>query len=109
MWRSGLWSRRSFGRPAKISATAVGCPEKTINYMTKLQLYRELESILEIPAQSIRGDEALADFDQWDSLATMGLMTMADEKLGVPLPPAAIAACRSVEDLARLLEPHLEK
>ncbi|MGA2865738.1 MAG: phosphopantetheine-binding protein [Verrucomicrobiota bacterium] len=70
--------------------------------MTKSEFYSELESLLEQEPGSIQGTESLADLGGWDSMAVLSFIAFADSKLGEAVAPAALAACRSVQDLVNL-------
>jgi acyl carrier protein len=71
--------------------------------MTKQEFLRELEDVLEADAESIKGDETLADLGSWDSLAVMSFIAMVDENYGVTLAASKLAAAKSVGDLIALL------
>ena len=62
--------------------------------MTLPEFFSEFETTASLPPGPVRGQERLDSFERWDSFA--------DEKLGVQLEPAQIAACRQVSDLAVL-------
>ena len=51
----------------------------------------------------------LDSFERWDSFAVVEFMSMADEKLGVQLEPAQIAACCQVSDLAETFSVYVEE
>ncbi len=66
--------------------------------------YLAIDELLEIPSGSINSATQLAELEAWDSLAVISFIAMADKRYGVSLPAKAIAACRSVDDLAALVE-----
>ena len=70
--------------------------------MTTAEFYRELEEVLEMPANSITGAEKLADLTAWDSMAAISFIAMADSKLKASVSADKLAACTSVADLAAL-------
>lgn len=70
--------------------------------MTKLEFYSELEIMLEMEPETIKGKESLSDLAGWDSLAVLSFIAMADSKLGEVVSPAALVASRTVEDLVNL-------
>jgi acyl carrier protein len=70
--------------------------------MTKAEFYSELEALLEIESGTIQGTETLRDLPGWDSMAVLSLIAMADEKLGEVIPASALAACKTVLDIANL-------
>jgi acyl carrier protein len=71
--------------------------------MTKQEFLRELEEVLEVDVDSIKGDETLVDLGSWDSLAVMTFIAMVDEKFGVTLAASKLADAKSVVDLIALL------
>lgn len=64
---------------------------------------RELEALLELDANSLKGDEVLEDTGMWDSLTQVSFMAMVDEKFGLTLPAEKIAACKTVPELVALV------
>ena len=53
---------------------------------------------------TLSGDQALADIENWDSLAILKFMAAVDKRLGIALKPNKLIACETVEDLAALLQ-----
>jgi acyl carrier protein len=49
-------------------------------------------------------DDALADFQQWDSLAILDFVMDAEKQFGVELSPDEVHKCETVEDIIHLLE-----
>ena len=70
--------------------------------MTKQEFYTEIENILETQSGSLTGDERLKDFEQWDSLAALSFIAMADATLGSLVSGTELAKCQTVEDLVKL-------
>jgi acyl carrier protein len=70
--------------------------------MTRDEFLAELEKTLDLPAQTLRGDEPLDQVDGWDSLAAISVLSMLDEQLGVSVEAGQLANCRSVPDLVAL-------
>ena len=66
------------------------------------RVFSEFETTASLPPGTVQGQERLDSISRWDSFAVVEFMSMADEKLGVQLEPAQIAACRQVSDLALL-------
>lgn len=69
--------------------------------MTRDDALSMLDEALGKDAGSTRGDEALADLG-WNSLASVSLLALADER-GLELEPKAIARCRTAAELLALL------
>lgn len=53
--------------------------------------------------RSIALDDALADFQQWDSLAILDFVMDAEKQFGVELSPDEVHNCKTVEDLVNLM------
>jgi acyl carrier protein len=70
--------------------------------MNKRQFYDEVENILEVPSGSLKGDEVLKDFEQWDSLAVLSFIAMADATLQTLISSRDLAKCQNVADLVGL-------
>ena len=71
--------------------------------MTKLEFVAELEEVLEVDAGSLSGDTELGSLSEWDSLAAVSFIALADGMLGRAVAPADIAASRTVNDLSSLV------
>lgn len=70
--------------------------------MNTTEFYRVLEDTLELDAGRLKGNETLADLETWDSMAPLLLISMADQKFGIPLPVKAIQECKSIQDIVKL-------
>jgi acyl carrier protein len=68
---------------------------------------REIETALELPDGSLKGDEQLADIPEWDSLAVISFIALVDEKLGLAVDGEALANAQSVGDLLALVQEKL--
>lgn len=86
----------------------LSAPERSIaatsgsDTLTKAEFYMELETLLEMERGSIKGTESLADLPNWDSMAILAFIALADMKLHEVASPASLTACRTVPDLAHL-------
>jgi acyl carrier protein len=58
---------------------------------------KEFKDITEIESQ-LSGDEKLSDLEQWDSLAALGVMALADRH-GKELTAEELTACQTVNDI----------
>jgi acyl carrier protein len=72
--------------------------------MDKTAFYLELEELLELPKGALKGTQSLESVDEWDSLAVLSFIALADSKYGVMLQPKKIEGCKVVDDLALLIE-----
>lgn len=70
--------------------------------LTKAEFYTELEALLEMERGSIQGTESLRDLPNWDSMAVLAFIALADTKLHEVASPAVLATCRTVPDLVNL-------
>jgi acyl carrier protein len=67
--------------------------------MSREEFRAELEEILELAPGSLTGTEALADLVGWDSMALLGVIALADQKLGTVLSAATLMECTTLEEL----------
>ncbi|MCC6340906.1 MAG: acyl carrier protein [Bryobacterales bacterium] len=70
--------------------------------MSREELLRSLDQMIELPAGTLQGSELLDDLELWDSVAMMTFMAAADEHCGVKLSPRDFTKCSTVDDLIRL-------
>ena len=47
---------------------------------------------------------SLDEFEEWDSISSLGLMAKADEDFGITLTPDELEAAKTMQDLINLLE-----
>jgi acyl carrier protein len=71
--------------------------------VTHREFLNYIAEIIEVEPNSLKGDEKLADFEHWDSLALVGFIAMVDEHLEMTLPAKKIAAAKTVADLVALM------
>ena len=71
--------------------------------MTNDEILRLIEEAAAADADSLNGTELLADID-WNSLASVSFIALADEHLGLELDAKALAKCKTVADLVGLVE-----
>ena len=71
--------------------------------MDKTEFYRNLDELLEVDPGTSKGADLLAELENWDSVAVISFIAMADEKYGVNIPAKRIAQCQSVDDLAAII------
>jgi acyl carrier protein len=70
--------------------------------MDKTEFYQRLAAILDI--EEVKQDDALTEFEQWDSLAILSVLAMADAKYGVTVKAEEIRAVVTAADLAGLVD-----
>lgn len=64
----------------------------------------DMEELLEVDAGSLQPTVELASLEQWDSLAFVSFLAMADSKYGAKVVPAELRACKTIGDLMKLAE-----
>ena len=67
--------------------------------MNKEAFLKEMEGLLQAEPDTLKGGESLDQFRNWDSLAILLFITLADESFGVTLSPKGITACKTIDDL----------
>ena len=71
--------------------------------MNAQEFLTNLETAIDAEAGSLQPGAALSDIVEWDSLAVVGFIAMADAKYGKKASPAGIKSCKSVDDLMQLV------
>ena len=75
--------------------------------MNRQQFLNSLEEILELDDNTLKGDEALIEIEQWDSLAFLSVIAMADENFDIVIEGDKLEGIKSVNDLVALVADHL--
>lgn len=70
--------------------------------MLKQEFLKEMEDILDVSSDSLTGNEKLAEFGAWDSLAMLAFSVFASEKLHREITGPAIRNAQTVNDLYSL-------
>jgi len=76
--------------------------------MTRNDVFHELERLMEIDEGSLKGDENLKNFSQWDSLLVMGYIALIQNKLGIVLGGQNVAKAKTIGDLVALVSNKLD-
>lgn len=66
------------------------------------ELNKELADILEV--DSVSDDKLLAEYDMWDSLARLTLLSFIDKQYGVNLFQSDIANVKTVADIKEIIK-----
>jgi acyl carrier protein len=74
------------------------------NGLTATEFYRCVEEVLDVAPGTLEGGEKLAEIEGWDSMAVLGFLAMADQRYSAIIPPRRIPECRTVDDLADLIQ-----
>jgi acyl carrier protein len=75
--------------------------------MNKSEFLIQIEEILEIDEKTLTGTETLSDFENWDSLAFLSVIAIADEQFNIVLEGEALQNVVIVNDLVNLVESQL--
>lgn len=75
--------------------------------MSRADFLRNLDSLLNVPAGTLKGSEPLATVSGWDSLAIVGFLALMDKEFGVNISAKQLGQCRVVNDLVLLTGDHL--
>ena len=62
----------------------------------------EMDQILELPPGTLRGPEKLENMEQWNSIAMLGFIALADTNNGARISPRQIVNCSTIADLLHL-------
>ncbi|MEI6534075.1 MAG: phosphopantetheine-binding protein [Verrucomicrobiaceae bacterium] len=71
--------------------------------MNTQEFLTNLETAIDAEAGSIAEDATLSSILEWDSLAVVGYIAMADAKYGKKVLPGRIKECKTVNDLMQLI------
>ena len=70
--------------------------------MTRKEFLASMDTMLELPEGTLTGSERLEDLEEWNSMAMISFMALADEHNQVKLSPRQLAACSTVSELLQL-------
>lgn len=70
--------------------------------MTREEALQALDELVELPAGTLKGPEKLEDLENWNSMAMIGFIALADGNQGVKLSPRALAAAETIDELLAL-------
>ena len=62
-----------------------------------------MEELLEVDSGSLSADATLTSIEQWDSLAFVSFLAMADSKYSIKVAPSELRACKTIGDLLKLV------
>ena len=71
---------------------------------SKEQLLLNIANAIHVDSENISLGSSNVDFDEWDSMGILEIMTMLDSKYGVRVEAGDASACNSVKGIIRLLE-----
>ena len=70
--------------------------------MDKSEFYQQLAAILDI--EEVKPENVLKDYNQWDSLAILSVLALADSQYGITIRAGEIRQVVTAADLAALIE-----
>jgi acyl carrier protein len=71
--------------------------------MPKEYFLRLMEQNLQLAPHTLQGNELLCEIKEWDSLAVLSFLAMADSHAGVILSGDTVTACSTLDDLYSLM------
>lgn len=71
--------------------------------MTRDEFITEIEDIISADEGTLRVNSVLIGLEDWDSLAIISFIAMADKKLGKKADVTSIKECQTVEDLMKIV------
>ena len=72
--------------------------------MNRNNFLLELDELLELPKGTLKEDQILDKLPEWDSLAVISFIALADATYKVNLDPKQLASCKTIGDLAVQIE-----
>ena len=75
----------------------------TNHSMTHNEFLREMEEILGINPGKLKGHENLEDLENWDSMALVSLLAVAESRSNIEITLDQVVSCSTVADLLRLV------
>lgn len=71
--------------------------------MTRAEFHAAIAEMLDCEPSEVHGDSVLKELPNWDSLAVLSFVALADSKFGTIVAGDDLVRCRTVDDLAALL------
>jgi len=71
--------------------------------MDEKKFLADMEELLEVDANTLELPVELTSLEQWDSLAFVSFLAMADSKYGAKVAPSGLRACKTIGDLMKLV------
>ena len=70
--------------------------------MTREEFLNSMDELMELPRGTLKGTEPLNAIEQWNSLAMISFIALADSNNRVSLSPRQMMRCTTVSDLLRI-------
>jgi acyl carrier protein len=75
---------------------------ENLKQMTREEFLLEMDEILALPSGTLRGDEKLEELKNWDSVALVQLIILAETTTSADIDFEQVVGCSTVADLLRL-------
>ncbi|MGN0666497.1 MAG: acyl carrier protein [Huintestinicola sp.] len=72
--------------------------------MTEMEKIALIEDIMELDEGTLKADSVLADFEEWDSITALSIISMMDEEFGKTITGAEVKAFETVADILKIME-----
>ncbi|GAB1355349.1 hypothetical protein MASR1M12_40930 [Erysipelotrichia bacterium] len=69
----------------------------------------ELASLVNVESSELNFDTSLDDLEEWDSMTSLSLAAMLDDKFKIFLSAEQISGCKTVGDLVKVFEAKLSE
>jgi acyl carrier protein len=73
--------------------------------MNRQTFLLQLDDLLELPSSTLKGPEELDALENWNSMAMVSFIALADEHFDYSISPRQFANCKTVNDLLGLIKP----
>jgi acyl carrier protein len=70
--------------------------------MTRQEFLSSMDELLELSSGTLQGPEKLEELEQWNSMAMIGFIALADTNNGAKLSARQITSCTTIADLLDL-------
>lgn len=67
------------------------------------EFIQKIEALLELPAGALKAETELQQLAEWNSMAAVGFLAMADGEYGKSVSPSEVSKCKTAGDLAKLV------
>jgi len=71
--------------------------------MTKQEFLAEIENMMELAPGTLKGDDLLKSYPQWDSMQVLNFIVFVQEKFDTVIEGSQVAEVSTFDDLAALV------
>lgn len=72
--------------------------------MTEQEKLAKLEEIMDLEEGTLKPDDCLGDYEEWDSIAVLSFIAMMDEEFGRQISGTTIKGFETVRDILKEME-----